>query len=211
MTPPRHRRSSARRVQDVKDRLIQTRVPERLESVLKDEAQKRRLTVSHLIRNMLEDTFELVDNVVAGAEELVGDSVVIAEQVAHDAGRIAATVRGAAQDAGKIAATVRGAAQDAGKIATNVRDAVRARAPSAAGPASEADATPAAAPSEESASPPLEGLEHVIAWNQVVVNQDVTCAGCGARVPKGTVAHLGVVTMPGSPPTWLCQTCLSRL
>ena len=47
-----------------KDRLIQTRVPQNLESTLKDEARKRRLSVSHLIRNVLEDTFNLVDNVV---------------------------------------------------------------------------------------------------------------------------------------------------
>ncbi|HEX7623067.1 MAG TPA: hypothetical protein VF400_05810 [Anaeromyxobacteraceae bacterium] len=184
-------------------------MPERLESVLKEEAQKRRLTVSHLIRNMLEDTFELVDTVVAGAGDLVGDSVVLAEQVAHDAGRIAATVRGAAHDAGKIAATVRGAAQDAGKIATSVRDAVRARsagvaeAPGVPKPAAET------APAET--TPPIADLTHVIAWNQVVVNQAVTCASCGTTVSKGSVAHLGVSRTPATSPTWLCAECLARL
>jgi hypothetical protein len=178
----------------VKDRLIQTRVPERLESVLKEEAQKRRLTVSHFIRNMLEDTFELVDTVVAGAGDLVGDSVVLAEEIAHDAG--------------KIAATVRGAAQDAGKIATSVRDAVRARGV--------ADApAPDGAKRAESAEPagptPLTGLEHVIAWNQVVVNQAVKCASCGTAVPKGSVAHLGVSQTPAATPTWLCAACLAQL
>src|SRR5262245_30273709 len=117
MTVPRAHRRRKRRSHDVKDRLIQTRVPERLESVLKDEAQKRRLTVSHLIRNMLEDTFALVDSVVAGAGDIAKDSAAIAEQVAHDAG--------------KIAATVRGAAQDAGKLASSVKDAVRGRTASA--------------------------------------------------------------------------------
>lgn len=180
------------RARDVKDRLIQTRVPERLESVLKEEAQKRRLTVSHLIRNMLEDTFELVDTVVAGAGDLVGESVVIAEQVAHDAG--------------KIAATVRVAAQDAGKLATSVRDAVRARGASesvAKGGANGAESTDAPAP--------LTGLEHVIAWNQVVVNQAVECAGCGATVPRGSAAHLGVSQTAATTPTWLCPACLARL
>jgi hypothetical protein len=206
MTPPRHRRRSSRRTADVKDRLIQTRVPERLESVLKEEAQKRRLTVSHLIRNMLEDTFELVDTVVAGAGDLVGDSVVLAEQVAHDAGKIAATVRGAAHDASKIAATVRGAAHDASKIATSVRDAVRAR--SAFG----VPAPDVPRPAKGSrVSPQVANLEHVIAWNQVVVNQAVTCARCGGPVAKGSVAHLGVLQKPSTTPTWLCATCLSRL
>jgi hypothetical protein len=195
MNPPRHRRRSSQRTLDVKDRLIQTRVPERLESVLKEAAQKRRLTVSHLIRNMLEDTFELVDTVVAGAGDLVDDSVVIAGQVAHDAG--------------KIAATVRGAAQDAGKIATSVRDAVRARsagvaeAPGVPKPAAET------APAET--TPPSADLTHVIAWNQVVVNQAVTCASCGTTVSKGSVAHLGVSQTPAISPTWLCAECLARL
>jgi hypothetical protein len=148
--------------------------------------------VSHLIRNMLEDTFELVDTVVAGAGDLVGDSVVLAEQVAHDAG--------------KIAATVRGAAQDAGKIATSVRDAVRARS------GAEAPATGVTKPSEESSVPaPTASLEHVIAWNQVVVNQAVTCASCGTMVQKGSVAHLGVSQIPATTPTWLCAACLARL
>jgi len=89
MTAPRRRRRSGRDRRDVKDRLVQTRVPERLEHALKAEAQKRRLTVSHLIRNMLEDTFELVDTVVAGATDIAE----IAGQVARDAGKIASNAR----------------------------------------------------------------------------------------------------------------------
>jgi len=204
MITPRHRRRSARRARDVKDRLIQTRVPERLESVLKEEAQKRRLTVSHLIRNMLEDTFELVDTVVAGAGGIVGDSVVLAEEIAHDAGKIAATVRDAAHDAGKLATSVRNAVRPRGA-------SVPVPAPTSAGvpvPTSPAVPVPSdAVPLDESA--PLSGLEHVIAWNQVVVNQAVECANCGATVPKGSVAHLGVSQTPSVTPTWLCSACLA--
>ena len=50
-----------------KDRLLQTRVPEKLETTLKDEARRRRTTVSQVIRSILEDTFHLVDGVVANA------------------------------------------------------------------------------------------------------------------------------------------------
>jgi hypothetical protein len=77
----------------LKDRLIQTRVPEGLESALKDEAHRRRLSVSHLIRNVLEDTFHLVDNVVSEVDNLVHDSVGLARQVGRDAGRIAEGAR----------------------------------------------------------------------------------------------------------------------
>jgi len=70
------------REQRRKDRLIQTRVPRDLESTLKREAQKRRLSVSHLIRNILEDTFQLVDDVVANVDEIVTESVELARRVA---------------------------------------------------------------------------------------------------------------------------------
>jgi len=72
-----------------KDRVIQARVPEDLEHTLKQAAEKRRMSVSHLIRNVLEDTFTLVDHIVA-------DSSALVEQVSRDAKRVAASVRGEA-------------------------------------------------------------------------------------------------------------------
>ncbi len=71
-----------------KDRLIQTRVPEKLESTLKQEARKRRTTVSQMIRNILEDTFELVDGVVASVDAIVSDSVELAQKVGRDVRRM---------------------------------------------------------------------------------------------------------------------------
>jgi len=76
-----------------KDRLVQTRVPRDLESTLKREARRRRLTVSHLIRNVLEDAFDLVDGVVANVDELVSDSVELVRRVGSDARRVADSVR----------------------------------------------------------------------------------------------------------------------
>ena len=71
-----------------KDRLVQTRVPERLESTLKEEARRRRTTVSQMVRTILEDTFDLVDGVVANVDQIVSDSVALAKQVGRDARRI---------------------------------------------------------------------------------------------------------------------------
>lgn len=76
--------------QQRKARVIQTRVPEDLESTLKQAAEKRRMTVSHLIRNVLEDTFNLVDHIVA-------DSSALVEQVSRDAKKVASSVRGEPQ------------------------------------------------------------------------------------------------------------------
>lgn len=70
-----------------KDRLVQTRVDEGLDEALRDAAKQRRVTVSQLIRNVLEDTFHLVDNVVADAGQL-------AATVKRDALRIADAARG---------------------------------------------------------------------------------------------------------------------
>lgn len=63
-----------------KDRLIQTRVPRELASTVKEEARRRRLTVSQLIRNVLEDSLRLVDSVVEEVDQLVSDSVELAQQ-----------------------------------------------------------------------------------------------------------------------------------
>lgn len=70
-----------------KDRIIQTRVPRDLESTLKEAAERERVSVSHLIRNVLEDTFHLVDNIVADSAQLV-------DTVRKDALRLAASARG---------------------------------------------------------------------------------------------------------------------
>ena len=80
---------------DRKDRLIQARVPEKLETTLKDEARRRRTTVSQMIRNILEDTFHLVDGVVSNVDQLVSDSVELAQQVGRDARRLGETARSA--------------------------------------------------------------------------------------------------------------------
>src|SRR5689334_22805195 len=70
-----------------KGRIIQARVPEELTEKLQEEARQRRVSVSQLIRDVLVDTFNLVDDVVAGTREL-------GERVARDAKRIAESARG---------------------------------------------------------------------------------------------------------------------
>jgi hypothetical protein len=82
-----------------KDRLIQTRVPRDLEATLKQEARRRRLTVSHLIRSVLEDAFDLVDDVVADVDEIVGDSARLARSVREGARRLVSSGRGRAEAA----------------------------------------------------------------------------------------------------------------
>jgi hypothetical protein len=71
-----------------KDRLIQTRVDEELETALKNEATRRRLPVSQLVRTILHDTLHLVDGVVDGVDAIVQDSVKLAKRAGADARRL---------------------------------------------------------------------------------------------------------------------------
>lgn len=66
---------------------MQTRVDEELDDALRAEARRQRTTVSQLIRNVLSDTFQLVDDIVAQSASL-GDTV------RRDALRIADSARG---------------------------------------------------------------------------------------------------------------------
>lgn len=95
-----------------KDRVIQTRVPKDLEDTLRDAAERQRVSVSHLIRHVLEDTFQLVDNIVADSASLMGN-------VTRDARRLAATARGQS-----VATAV--PARDGGEAARALLEAVEA-------------------------------------------------------------------------------------
>jgi hypothetical protein len=70
-----------------KDSLVQTRVPGELSQTLREAAKKNRVTVSQLIRNVLEDAFALVDDVVAETKR-------VGETVRRDARRIAESAQG---------------------------------------------------------------------------------------------------------------------
>ena len=85
MTKKRGRKPMAKR--DRKDQLVQTRVPGELSETLREAAKQKRVTVSQLIRNVLEDTFDLVDNVV-------GEAVNLGQTVKRDAMRIAESAKG---------------------------------------------------------------------------------------------------------------------
>ena len=69
-----------------KDRIVQARVPEELDDALREAAEERQISVSQLVRNLLEDTFHLVDNIVA-------DSATLVDTVKRDARKIAASAK----------------------------------------------------------------------------------------------------------------------
>jgi hypothetical protein len=186
-----------------KDRLIQTRVPQDLESTLKDEARKRRLSVSHLIRNVLEDTFSLVDNVVSEVDRVVHDSVGVAQALRRDARRLAATARG------ETAHRQRGARGDG--PAESEAEADDGEDGQLEEPG-EAPEQPAPEANETSSDRPKTmntgALADVYGFQELVLNQSVECASCGTPIPRGARAYLGMSDKPGTARVWVCQDCL---
>ncbi len=76
-----------------KDRLIQTRVARDLESSLKREAHRRGLSVSHLIRSILEDALDLVEDTLENVDQIVSHSRALAQEVSRGARRVAERAR----------------------------------------------------------------------------------------------------------------------
>src|SRR5207244_5004258 len=74
-----------------KDRVLHTRIPESLEDAIKEKARRLRIPVSNLVRNVLEQTFQLV-------EDVVGDGLELAEAARRGAERVrTAAVRSRAE------------------------------------------------------------------------------------------------------------------
>jgi hypothetical protein len=171
VAPSRKRTTSEKKR---KDRLIQTRVPRDLESTLKAEAERRRLSVSHLIRNVLEDTFELVDGVVADMDQIVTGSVSLARNMSRNARKLASAGQGL----------------DRGE---EHRREVEPSPPDT----SEGDAA--------------DPLEHVYAWNEVVLHKPMRCSSCGRDIDRGDTGYAGLTDEPALPRAWLCASCVQKL
>ncbi len=177
-----HRRRGRLPTTDRKDYLIQTRVPEGLDNVLKDEARKRRVTVSQLIRNVLHDSFELVDNVVANVDGIVNQSVQLARTVSSDAQRVAAAA--------------------SGLPSPNLPKPPQIpSAPSAPLPQAPA------APAQVAGNP----FGHIYGWQKLIMAQEFPCAHCGKGIGKGTEGLRGQSDEPGAPRTWLHIECLDKI
>jgi hypothetical protein len=176
-----------------KDRLIQTRVPQDLESTLKDEARKRRLSVSHLIRNVLEDTFSLVDNVVTEVDRVVTDSVEMAATFKRDAARLAATARGHTSHR-----------EPRREPVIDVPGEDVPEPPSAPEP-------PPAPPQEPPAGLHNGPLSDVYGFQELLLNRSASCANCGTQIQRGARAYLGMTDRPELPRVWVCQDCVDTI
>lgn len=175
-----------------KDKIIQTRVNEALGDRLKREAKERRLPVSQLIRNVLEDSFKLVGNVVDNVDAIAQDAIGLGRQAGADARRL-----------GRRTSHVVSADEEpheADALAGEDGPLTAEEDPLSASEAEEGEAL----------SAPSPALEHILAWQEVVLNGEQLCASCTKTLPKGENSFLGISSTPGSV-AWLCQECRAEL
>jgi hypothetical protein len=167
-----------------KDRLVQTRVPRDLESRLKREARRRRVSVSQFVRNVLEDTFDLVDGVLGSVDDIVTDSREFASQLRRDARHV-----------GSAARRRTGAGRGAGRRHEG----------------EEPPPVPEDAEAEEPAADSDAALSHVQAWNPVILNRSLHCSRCGGRMARGERGYAGLSEAADRPAAWLCPDCIEEL
>jgi hypothetical protein len=202
MTPVRRhlrrRRGPNKSAEERKDYLIQARVPRDLDEVLKQDAKRRRLSVSHLIRNVLQDTYKLVDGVMDEVDNLVQDSVELTDRVRRDARKIARSAAGFSGPA--AAAAAREAPPQPG---------------AATPPASQGDDLTRRSAADQPSLEALRAFEastaDIYAWNAVVLNRVAHCERCERELERGETAHLGLRPRPGARPRWLCSGCVAAL
>ncbi len=68
MPKSRKRQGGTRR--QTKDRVLQARIPEQLDEELRDRAEQLGMSVSTIVRNVLLNTFDLVEGVVTDSSEI---------------------------------------------------------------------------------------------------------------------------------------------
>jgi len=164
---------------------LHTRISDDLDEALQDAARRLRVPVSNLVRNVLEDVFDVVEAVTENVGGFVEDVV----EEAQDLGR---------RWEGRFRERT---AEARARRFHHERSERGEREPGHTPP------PPPEPPAPESAR---SDFPDVAAWQPLVMNTVQDCAGCGRTLRRGDDAYLAVGgARPG--PTFLCETCLDGL
>jgi hypothetical protein len=177
----RRRRERARpdRGKERKERVLHTRISERLADDIRDIAEDLRVPVSNLVRNVLEEAFAVVETVTENVGDLVEEVVEEAERARHSFGR-----RGRGSDPRR-----RDAAVDPDPL-----DFVDTERPVAPEPAA-------------SASAPRAEFPDVVGWQALILNREQSCADCEELIERSERGFAGVSTS-GLSGVYLCGDCI---
>ena len=165
-----------------KDRLVQARVPRDLEQTLRAEAKRQRLSLSQLVRNALEDAFELVDGVVADVDQIVTDSFTLARNVSRNAQRLTDSRHRQIEPGEKKEDEDQEGKQERRKRDNGDRQA------------------------ETSTD-----LSHVYGWDELVLHRPARCARCSVTIDRGQRGFASVSDQPDATRAWLCPSCIESL
>ncbi|HYB12281.1 MAG TPA: hypothetical protein VEG67_02350 [Myxococcota bacterium] len=198
-----------------KERVLHTRVSEQLAEDIRRVAEDLRVPVSNLVRNVLEETFSVVESVTDNLGTWLED---VATEVGEARGSIRPRPRRWARHWGRE--------RDSASAPANAPEAAWENpwdepSPSAPEVSSRGETPTAPSPREENESPGKAGaplnaanptgeppdFSHVLGWQLLVMNRPQSCAGCGRLLVRGDRAYLGL-THAGMSGLVLCSACM---
>jgi hypothetical protein len=179
-----------------KERVLHTRISEQLSEDIRRLADDLRVPASNLVRNVLEEVFTMVESVSDDVGELF-------EDVLDEAGEARERVRRRARRRHRRGETRQGSGADrARRFERWVDEALGEEEPARPEAPVSQEAAPGGAASRRAAA----GLDDVLGWQPLILNHDRRCAGCGAELPRGGEAFLGL-TRNGLGDTAVCRSC----
>lgn len=193
----RHRRRHSEGRGERKERVIHTRVSEKLSDDIRRLAEDLRVPASNLVRNVLEEVFTVVETVTDDVGDLFEELMDEAEDV-HDRMR-SRSDRHHRRRHRKPTAGRRPQRDSEAKVEDELRQDEAAEA---------SDSTRGANPEPRAEEAPKSVPEFpdVIGWQPLVLNHDRVCASCGVELTRGARAFIGLAAQ-GLTETTLCRAC----
>lgn len=178
----RRRRDRERR-RGRKERVLHTRISDRLAEDIRNVAEELRVPVSNLVRNVLEDAFSMAEVVGSNVGELVEEVV---EEADRAADRLARRARRYAHEYREFERWREGEQRPERQPGRRWEDEE---------PEDRAEH-----------STPAPEFPDVLGWQPLVLNGAQRCAGCARALERGDRAFLGVAAGGGGT-VWLCPAC----
>jgi hypothetical protein len=179
-----------RRRHERKERVLHTRISERLSENIRRLADDLRVPTSNLVRNVLEEVFTVVENVSDDVGELFEDILSEAD-----------STRDRIRRRHRHSRRRRHGHHRSGEGRRSWADVAEA----------EIRSDEKGEKREEVESPPSERpvFPEVIGWQPLVLNQTQDCADCGRSLSRGSRAFVGL-TESGLSRNTLCRSCLEE-
>jgi len=196
-----------------KERVLHTRISEQLAEDLRRAAEDLRVPVSNLVRNVLEETFSVVESVTDSLGTWLEDVATETGQP-HSSHRHRRRRWSRHWTRGREGEASPSTTEKPGEPAWEKSwDEPGAACPEAQAQPGESPssglAVPEEAPAVPAASAPVlrPDFPEVLGWQPLVMNRAQACADCGRSLVRGDRAYLGL-TQGGVSGLVLCRACM---